>query len=142
MMDTYGVSQASILLPTAIYTADNTPGEVSIAGFRSALIILSVGVGGITFTGANKIEFKLTHGDTPGGSFTAVEQRDVSGVTVGAGGIIRALTAAHAAATVQRIGYVGGKRIIRLLAEFSGTHGVGTPISASAVLQNPHISPV
>ena len=48
-------------------------------------------------------------------------------------GIVRALTAAHAAATVQKIGYKGGKRYIKLLADFSGTHGTGTPIAAEVV---------
>ena len=46
------------------------------------------------------------------------------------GGIVRALTAAHAAATVQKLGYVGSKRYVKLLADFSGTHGTGTPIAA------------
>jgi len=45
-------------------------------------------------------------------------------------GIIKSLTSAHAAADVYRFGYVGNKRYLKLLADFSGTHGSGTPIAA------------
>ena len=48
-------------------------------------------------------------------------------------GIIRTLNAAHASPTLQKLGYVGGKRYHKLLADFSGTHGTGTPIAASVV---------
>ena len=61
-----------IAIPSASYDADNTPAAIDIRGFDSAALAIHVGVGGITFTGANKVEFKLTHGDTADGSFTAV----------------------------------------------------------------------
>lgn len=141
MKDVYGNSSPAVLIGAATLAADNTPGAVDLAGFQSALVLISVGVGGITFSGTNKIEFKLTHSDDDQ-TYTAVAQKDVAGVTVGTGGIVRSLTAAHAAASVTKVGYNGGKRYIKLLADFSGTHGTGTPISAVAVRQNPHIGPV
>ena len=55
------------------------------------------------------------------------------GVTVGTGGIVRSLTAAHATPSVTALGYVGRKQFIKLLADFSGTHGTATPMSAVAV---------
>jgi len=45
-------------------------------------------------------------------------------------------SATYAAATVEKIGYIGRKPYIRLLADFSGTHGTGTPMSALAVTGN------
>ena len=128
--------QAKVLLPAAAYNADNTPAEVTLDKAQSATILIEVGVGGITFSGTNKVEFKLTHGDTPGGDFTAVEQDDVVGVTVGEGGIVRSLIAAHGTPSVTAIGYKGRKGILKLLADFSGTHGTATPMSAVAVLGN------
>ena len=47
--------------------------------------------------------------------------------------VIHKRTAAHAAATVQKLAYIGGKRYLKLLADFSGTHGTGTPISATVI---------
>lgn len=123
-------------IPPATYNADNTPGAVDLRGFDSALFLIGVGVGGITFDGTNKVEFKLTHSDDDS-TYTAVAQDDVQGVTVGSGGIVRSLIAAHAAATITEVGYVGGKRYTKLLADFSGTHGTGTPICATVVRGHP-----
>jgi len=120
------------LLPPAVYAADNTPVAVDIYGFEAALLALHVGVGGITFSGTNKIEFKLTHSDDDS-VYTDVVQANIRGATVAAGGIIKSLIAAHVAPSVTKIAYLGGKRYLKLLADFSGTHGSGTPISALVI---------
>jgi hypothetical protein len=142
MKDAYGVSSPAILIPAAAYNADNTPAAVDITGFESALVLIEVGVGGITFSGSNKVEFKLTHCDTVAGSYDAVAQSDVAGATVGTGGIVRSLIAAHATPTVVKVGYIGGRRFLKLLAAFTGTHGAATPLSAVVVRLEPHLGPV
>ena len=84
---------------------------------------------GIVLALGDKIEFKLTHSDD-NSDYAAVQASDVLGLdSVGDGGIIKALTEAHASAAVYRFGYVGGKRYLKLLAEFSGTHATGTPMA-------------
>lgn len=124
----------------AILSADNTPVAINLQGYESAEIVLSIGIGGITFSGTNKIEFKLTHSDDDS-TYTDVTTADMLGVTVGSGGIIKALTAAHAAADVYRYGYKGGKMYLKLLADFSGTHGAGTPIAANVIKGNGFSNP-
>ncbi|MFD2234818.1 hypothetical protein [Phaeospirillum tilakii] len=124
----------------AVYSADTTPGAVDLRGFGSAVILINVGVGGITFTAANKIEFVLTHSDDDA-TYTPVTDADVQGVTGITGGIVKALTAAQAAATIDEIGYVGGKRYLKLLADFSGTHSTGTAIAALVIKGHPEIFP-
>lgn len=122
--------------------ADNTPAAIDLQGFNAAEIVLGIGIGGITFDGTNKIEFKVTHSDDDS-SYAAVEAKDVLGeVSVGSGGIIKALIAAHAAAAAYRFGYVGAKRYLKILADFSGTHGAGTPIAIMVVKGQPQIAPV
>lgn len=125
-----------IALDPATYAADNTPAAIDLADYHSATLLLGVGVGGITFSGTNKIEFVLTHSDD-NSTYTNVTDDDVikdalapAAIT---NGIVRSLVAAHAAATLQKLGYVGGKRYLKLLADFSGTHGTGTPIAATVV---------
>jgi hypothetical protein len=131
------------LLPPATLNADNTPASFNIGTAGSATIALAVGVGGITFSGTNKIEYVLTHSDAESSGFTAVTQGDVVGVTVAAGGIVRSLVAAHTDPSVTLIGYRGGKPFLRLLADFSGTHGTGTPMSAVVLRGNlERIAPV
>lgn len=133
-----GANRISVLalIAAATLAADNTPDAVDVRDARTATILLNVGVGGITFTGTNKIEFVLTHSDD-GVTYSNVAAEDLIGdgylpATI-TNGIVRALTAAHAAATIQKIGYIGGKAYLKLLADFGGTHGSGTPVAALVV---------
>lgn len=121
------------VLPPAAYDADNTPATFDIGTAESATVMIAVGVGGIAFSTTNKVEFVLSHSDEASAGFAAVTQADVVGVTVTGDGIVRSLVAAHAAPSVTEVGYVGGKRYLRLLADFSGTHGTATPMAALAV---------
>lgn len=127
---------AGYLLPPAAYDADNTPASFDNGTAQSATVLVQVGVGGITFTADNKVEFVLTHSDATGSGFEAVTQADMVGVTVGAGGIIRSLIAAHAAPSVTIAGYRGRKRFLRVLADFSGTHGAATPMAVAVIRGN------
>lgn len=124
---------AGVLLPAAAYDADNTPASFDIGKADACTVLIEVGVGGITFSGTNKVEFVLSHSDVTGSGFEPVTQADVVGVTVGAGGIVRSLIAAHATPSVTVVGYRGRKRFLRLLADFSGTHGTATPMSAVGI---------
>lgn len=135
MKDLHSAMTALVAIGAATLSADNTPAAIDLAGYDAAELLLAIGVGGITFSGTNKIEFVLTHSDDDS-TYTAVTAADVLGLdSVGDGGIVKALTAAHAAAAVYRFGYVGGKRYLKLLADFSGTHGTGTPIAAVVMAQ-------
>jgi hypothetical protein len=132
MKDLHSGVSLAVLIGAATLSADNTPAAVDLKGADAAEIILQVGAGGITFSGTNKIEFKLTHSDDDS-TYEDVETADMLGVTVASGGIIKSLVAAHAAAAAYGYGYIGGKRYLKLLADFSGTHGSGTPIAATVV---------
>ena len=135
----------AILIANATLAADNTPVAVDLATYDAATILLHIGAGGITFSGTNKIEFVLTHSDD-NSTYANVVAADIVTDSNAPGtitdGIVRSLVAAHAAATIQKIGYVGSKRYLKLLADFSGTHGVGTPIGAVVVRGLPLTGPV
>ena len=133
MKDMHSNLTAVVAIGAAALNADNTPLAIDRRGYESVEFLLSIGIGGITFDSTNKIEFKVTHSDD-GVTYTAVDTPDMLGVTVGSGGIIKSLVAAHAAPAVYRFGYKGGKRYQKLLADFSGTHGAATPIAAIALL--------
>lgn len=132
----------AVLLPCASYSADNTPASIDLAGYDGCTIVIEVGVGGITFSGTNKVEFVLTESDDDS-SYAAVAAANLTHAPISvSNGIIYNLIAAHASATAVRIGYLGKKRYLKLLADFSGTHGAGTPISAVAILSGPRSKPV
>jgi hypothetical protein len=143
MRDLTQVQSPAVLVAPATLAADNTAVAVDMAGYDGCTVLIEVGVGGITFTTTNKIEFVLSHGDTSTvGSHTPVAAADVVGVTWATGGIVRSLTAAHAAATITEVGYVGSKQFLSVLADFSGTHATGTPIAVTALRQLPLSAPV
>tara|TARA_R110000851_G_scaffold236891_1_gene389566 strand:+ start:266 stop:739 length:474 start_codon:yes stop_codon:yes gene_type:complete len=150
-MADYDAKSCSKTMPItldAALAADNTPVAIDTAGYRSVIIQSNVGIGGITFSASNKIEFVLSHGSTSTyGSSTVVAAEDVVmpyGEAWATGGIIRSLIAAHAAvdAEVHTVGYIGKERYLFLLMDFTGTHGVGTPIATQAVLGDADINPI
>lgn len=122
-------------------SADNTPIAVDRLGYETLMFAIGVGVGGITFSGTNKIEFVMTHSDDDT-TYANVTDGDVQGVTGVTNGIVKSLKTAHAAADVTKIGYIGDKRYVKMLADFGGTHGTGTGISVAAVLGNARSLPV
>lgn len=139
MKDMHSGISVSTLIGAATLAADNTPAAVDLLGFDAAEILLAIGAGGITFSGTNKVEFVLTHSDDDS-TYSNVATADMLGVTVSSG-IIKSLIAAHASAASYRFGYVGGKRYLKLLADFSGTHGAGTPIAAMVVKGHADLAP-
>lgn len=133
MKDIHSDLNIQWVLGPIVASADNTPVSIDLQGYNAAEIVLGVGIGGISFDATNKIEFKVTHSDDDV-TFDPVTVSDVLGVpSVGAGGIVKALTAAHGAAAVYRIGYKGGRRYLRWLNDFSGTHGTGTPLFVGVI---------
>lgn len=134
----------ALLFAPGVLTADPTPLIIDTAGYDGATLLLAIGAGGITFTGVNKIEFVIRHGDDPGGSDQAAvtNANHVIGATLQAGGIFRALTAAKAAADVTKLAYKGPKRYISVLPDFSGTHATGTAIAGICALGFPLTGPI
>lgn len=141
MKDIHSALLAVAAFGPVVLAADNTPAAIDLQGYNSAEILLAIGIGGITFDGSNKIEFKLTHSDDDA-TYSAVDIDDMLGLaSVGSGGIIKSLVAAHAAAAVYRFGYKGGKRYLKILADFTGTHGAGTPLAAIVLKSNGYNQP-
>lgn len=141
MKDIHSDQTLALMFGPVIIAADNTPAAIDLQGYNAAEIVLGIGIGGITFDGTNKIEFVLTHSDSSGSGYVNVADADVLGVSGISNGIIKSLVAAHAAATVHRFGYRGNKRYLKLLADFSGTHGTGTPLVAAVLEGHGHNNP-
>lgn len=146
--DAKSKSKVMAVIAPAVIAADNTPVAIDTAGFRGATIGSHVGIGGITFDATNKLEIKLLAGDdTTYGNAVAVTADEVVmpyGETLGTGGIIRSFTAEKAAADteVHTVGYIGKKRYLYVLLDFSGTHGSGTPIAVDCRLCHADVNPI
>lgn len=140
MKDFHSNVKAMVAIAAAAYNADQNGASIERVGYEGLEFVLAMGVGGITFTGTNKIEIIMQDSDD-GSTWAAVEQKDVLGATVTGAGIVKAFTAAHAAAATYRFGYKGAGRYVRLVADFSGTHGAATPLAAVGLLFNGHVNP-
>ena len=93
----------------------------------------------VSLSSSNKIEFELEHSDDDS-TYSDVAQADFfTESTLGSGGLFLTLDANGETPQISEID-VGGKRYVRVVANFSGTHGTGTPISAFAILGKPRHS--
>lgn len=129
----------------AVLTSTPTPTVIDRRGFRSLVIFVQTGAGGITFTGTNKLEHVIEHSDD-NSTFTAVAATDLltgqgANPTVATGGIVESYTAAKAAASTNEYGYIGSKRFVRVTPTLGGTHATGTIVGVLAVLGDPLLSP-
>lgn len=137
------VSPASAIDPAVYAATPGSPNIVDLQGFDSAVLQLAIGIGGITFTGTNRIDFVLNESDD-GVTFTPVAVSAINGRDAPAtvtSGIVKSLITAHAAADITEIGYIGGKRYVQMVPTFGGTHGTGTPLQCTVVKGHPRNAP-
>lgn len=140
MEDLHSELLAVAAIGPAVLAASTTSQPIDRQGFDSAEIVIAAGVGGITFSATNKIDFRVTHSDD-NATYSDVTDEDMIGVTGIAGGIVKTLDTSHPAATVSRFGYIGNKRYTKVEAVFSGTHGTGTPIAVTWLNGDPEVGP-
>jgi len=122
-------------------TADTDCTGIDTQGANSAMVMVNVGAPGITFSGTNKVDIKLED-SADNSSFTAVTNNNfVTGGTVDSSGIWQTIDADGDCNAVYGIGYVGPKRYIRAVLDFSGTHGTGTVFGVTGALGNLESAP-
>ena len=119
------------VVPAALDADANGTG-VDTQGYENALVVVNCGVEGITLSGTDKIEFELEVSDD-NSSWTDATSDDVQG-TLGANGNFLTLDDNAETPSVTELEYLGNSRYIRVVANFSGTHGTATPMAASVIL--------
>ena len=126
-------------LAPAVRDADANGTGVDIQGYENVAIVVDSGIEGITLSSTNKIEFELEHSDDDS-TYVDASSADVNG-TLGANGLFLTLDDNAESPQISEIEYLGTKRYVRVVANFSGTHGTGTPISAFVILGKPRHAP-
>lgn len=140
MKDAHAFMTAAVSVAAATYAADEVGASVDKDQYEGLEFLLTAGIGGITFSGTNKVEIVVE--DSPDDSvWTVVDDADILGATVASAGIVKAFDSAHAAGAAYRFGYKGDKRYVRVTLDFSGTHGSGTPFSVTGLLFNGESNP-
>ena len=114
---------------------------IDLQGFEEATAVVSVGAEGDTLSGSVYFEISLEHSDDDS-TYTDCVQADIVNGTIASGGIWLKLDGTtggdpDSAGGQWQVGYVGGKRYVRLGLAKSGTHSNGTPISGMIVKSRP-----
>lgn len=115
-------------------------GDVDLQGFQSAVLVINCGASGDTLDASDNITVKLEHADDPS-SYSAVEEDDVLGATP-SGGVVLSLDSLDKDQATYRIGYVGGKRYIKVTVTPNGTLNNGTAMALDIIKGHPLAFPV
>ncbi len=129
-------------LAPAARSSDADGTGVDLQGFESATIVIDMGAEGITLSSTNKIEIELEHSDDNSTFTDVTSSADVIGATPDSNGVIATFDDVAEAPAVSTVGYIGGKRYIRAVANFSGTHGSATPLAVSVIKGHARSNPV
>lgn len=113
------------------------------AGFNAVEAVVILGKSGDTLDTNNRIILSLQHGDAPEGPFEPVPAKELLGGIEGTeAGEFAVLDEPGEDDQVYRVGYLGIKRYVRVVATFEGTHSNGIPCAAVVLLGRPRHAPV
>jgi len=138
MRDIHSSIKGNLLLMKGARTALGVSGSayVDLAGYDAAEILLGFAGSGATYKAAAALKFSVLHGDTSTAATGAVSTTDLIGGTSTSGVVLNintvALATAAAAAGCKRIGYIGGKRYLRV--RYTAT-GVATAATGGDALR-------
>ena len=130
------ISPAISIIP-AVRTAAVNGSGVDLQGYESATAVVFVGAEGDTLSSSVHFVVSLEHSDD-NSTFTDVAQADIVDGTISSGGIFLKMDGTaggnpDTTGEIHRVGYVGGKRYVRVVLAKTGTHSTGTPIGAMIV---------
>lgn len=139
MKDLYNNIEVVSVLDPIVVAATATYTDIDLAGFNSALLLISLGLdAGSGLSGSNKLVFTLY--DSPDGTtYTLVETADMLDLTV-ASGVVITVDAVGEDNTIYKLGYVGGKRYLQLICTETGT--VSVPMTVVLAKSHPQDAPV
>jgi hypothetical protein len=111
-------------------TTTNSTG-VDLQGFEGAFVTVASGVEGDTLAANLKYDFKLQHSDDDS-TYADCEQKDVTDLAISSG-IFLTLDDNAETPQVSGIGYIGGKRYLRVSVVRTGNHSSGTPLAINVM---------
>lgn len=139
MKDLYNNLAASSVLDPIAVTATATYTDIDLQGFNSCMLLVSLGLdAGTGLSAEHKLTFVLYDSDD-GTTYSVVETADMIDLTV-TSGVVITVDAVGEDNTLYKLGYVGGKRYLQLIATETGT--VSVPMTIILVKGHPLDAPV
>ena len=129
-------------LAPILKTADVNGTGIDLKGFSSAALIVNAGAAGDTFSSTVKTNFQIEHSDDDSTYTDVTANTDVTGGTVDSSGTFQTIDANSEMGKTYGIGYVGGKRYIRVVIDVVGTHSNGSIYGAVVAKGTPLSGPV
>jgi len=144
MRDLYTNLKTTQVLPPAAYNADQNSDPVDLRGFGACLLLVNVGEAGVPLSETDKIELEVEEADDKvSGPWTDANPADLAKSATGANdGCFAVIDNAGDDSEVHATAYRGHKRYCRVVVNFIGTHGTGTPIGVTALLGHAQVAPV
>lgn len=136
--DIYNNTKVAVSFAPAVRTADANGTTVDTQGYESVVMDFQIGTEGVTLSTTDKIALEIEHSDDDS-SWSDCEAGDTLGEE--SAGVVKTLDTGSEAPANYRVAYLGSKRYVRAVLNFSGTHGTGTPTGATVLLGNPRHAP-
>lgn len=141
-MDLSNNLKVTSLSLAAVRNADLNSTAVDMQGYESVTFLVAMGNSADTLSTTNKIELEVEESDD-NSAFTDCANADiVTAVTATNTGTFLLVDDPAEDSNVFKVGYIGNKRYVRVVVNFSGTHTTGTPMAIVAVQGNPNYAPV
>ena len=126
------ISVVQTIAPVA-GAADATGATDDLQGYESCTFVIDAGIEGITLSGSNMLQIELEE-SSDNSTWTDVSaSTSVIGATPDSNGVVATFDADGEIPAVATVAYIGDKRYVRVIANFSGTHGTATPYSVTAI---------
>ena len=126
------ISVVQTIAPVA-GAADATGATVDLQGYESCTFVIDAGIEGITLSGSNMLQIELEE-SSDNSTWTDVSaSTSVIGATPDSNGVVATFDADGEIPAVATVGYIGDKRYVRAVLNFTGTHGTATPVSVSCI---------
>ena len=129
-------------LAPILKTADVNGTGIDLKGFSSAMVLVNAGAAGDTFSSTVKTNLQIEHSDDDSTYTDVTSNTDVTGGTVDSSGTFMTIDADGEMGKTYGIGYVGGKRYIRVVIDIVGTHSNGSIYGAVVAKGTPRSAPV
>jgi hypothetical protein len=140
------IDVVSVLDPIDI-TATSYKEDIDLAGCNAATLLIACGLdAGTGLSSSHKFAFKLEHADDDGtgsaDSYAACTDADVLGFEDLSSGVFFTLDSTDEDNAIYKIGYVGGKRFLKITYTVTGTVSMpmGITLVKGALLDVPPIS--
>jgi hypothetical protein len=121
-------------------STDKTGSAVDTQDSVGVMCVAHIGTSGDTLSGSVKIEMEVQHSDESGSGFVACADADINAAVTGTNtGTFAVIDAAADDDAIYKCNYIGSKRYVKVIANYTGTHTNGCPVAAHVVLMPAHL---